>query len=154
MPKVTEVCGDDAEVLALSITRFIASGYMTGDVACWDMAYTGAERVLGPEPAGQLVASLTGVMRALRAERSREWSFMPATCCRVTAHEAALIRLMRLARTGAVDAVSDAAARLVEARDAPRTAAAVHIGATALNAIAAELVLTSSGRPHPEERLH
>ena len=46
MPKVGDVCPDDAAVLALSVTRFIAAGYMTGDVACWDAAYNGAERVL------------------------------------------------------------------------------------------------------------
>jgi hypothetical protein len=36
LPKLTEVCTDEAEVLALTITRFIAAGYMTQDVACWD----------------------------------------------------------------------------------------------------------------------
>ena len=39
--------------------RFVAAGYMTGDVACWDAAYDGAERVLGEVegPAGFLLVA-------------------------------------------------------------------------------------------------
>lgn len=154
MPSVAEVCADDAEVLALSITRFIASGYMTGDIACWDAAYDGAERVLGPEQGQRLVASLTGVMRAIRAERSSNWSFMPATCCRVTAHEVALIRLVAVARSGDVGAARRAAASLVEAPAAPRTAAAVQVAATMLDATAAELKAPAPVRPRAAADLH
>ena len=35
LPTVAEACADEAQVLALAITRFIAAGYMTQDVACW-----------------------------------------------------------------------------------------------------------------------
>src|SRR3954468_1112265 len=48
MPNVAEVCADEAQMLALSITRFIAAGYMTQDVACWDAGRQCAEEVLGP----------------------------------------------------------------------------------------------------------
>ena len=36
-PLVREVCKDDVTVLALSVIRSIASGYMTSDVTCWDV---------------------------------------------------------------------------------------------------------------------
>lgn len=143
MPRVTDVCAEDAEVLALSITRAIASGYITGDVACWDLAYTGAERVLGPEKGAHLVGCLISLMRAIRAERAADWSFMPATCCRVTAHEEALIRLIALARHGDRHAVTLGAARLTGVAVAPRTAAAVCLAAMALDGVAASLSPTS-----------
>ncbi len=100
LPTVAEFCPDDAAVLALSIVRSVAAGYMTGDVACWDVAHAGAESVLGDLDGPALVAALTAVVRALRVERTTEWSFLPATCCRVTADEQALIRLLQSARCG------------------------------------------------------
>ena len=71
MPRVADVCGDDADVLALSVVRFVAAGYMTRDVACWDAAFDGAERLLGPDEGGRFVACAVGIVRALRAERDR-----------------------------------------------------------------------------------
>lgn len=54
----------------MSIGRFIAAGYMTGDVACWDAGYDQAEHVLGPIEGSRLVASIACVILALRAERA------------------------------------------------------------------------------------
>jgi len=48
LPTIAETCAHEAQVLALSITRFIAAGYMTQDVACWDAGCQRAEEVLGP----------------------------------------------------------------------------------------------------------
>src|SRR3954470_19061622 len=73
LPTVSEACAHEAQVLALSITRFIAAGYMTQDVACWDAGCQCAEEVLGPAHAPRLVAALIGVMRALRTERKQPW---------------------------------------------------------------------------------
>lgn len=78
LPHVREVCADEGEILALSVARFIAAGFMTADVACWDAAFDAAERLLGPDEGARFVAAVTGVMRAIRAERSADWSFMPA----------------------------------------------------------------------------
>lgn len=117
MARVTDACADDAEVLALSTLRMIAAGYSTGDVACWDMAYAGAERLLRPEIAGRLVASVTTLVRAVRAERPQAWSFMPVTCCRVTGDEATIVRLMTVSRGGDPLAIT-AAASDVTGRDA------------------------------------
>jgi hypothetical protein len=111
-PRVAEICTDDIDVLALSVVRFVASGYMTGDVACWDAAHDGAERLLGPAGGGEVVAALVGVMRAIRRERREDWRFMPATCCRVTADERALVDLLAQGRRGGWDAVLEGADRL------------------------------------------
>src|SRR3954451_685771 len=98
LPTVAEACANEAQVLALAITRFIAAGYMTQDVACWDAGCQCAEEALGPAHAPRLVAAMIGVMRALRTERKQPWQFMPATCCRVTRDEIDLLRALSHAR--------------------------------------------------------
>jgi hypothetical protein len=65
------------------------------------------------------------VMSALRAERGGRWTFMPASCCRVTDDELEPIRLMALARLGPGSALEAGAARLARQNGAPRLAAAV-----------------------------
>lgn len=149
LPLVSEACADDAAVLALSVTRSIAAGYMTGDVACWDAAYAGAEAVLGDVEGPAFVAALTGVMRALRAEREADWSFLPATCCRVTAHEGELLALIELARGPSRDGVPQAAARLAGVSLAPRLARAAHGAALALDRIKPSLPPTRPATPRP-----
>jgi hypothetical protein len=134
LPRLTEICADDAEVLALSVLRFVAAGYMTSDVACWDAAYDGAERLLGVMEGPPLVAAMTRVMRAIRSERQRDWHFMPATCCRVTEDEHQLIALLASARRRHQAEVMARAARLTGLSDAPRLTAAVSAAAEMLDA--------------------
>lgn len=120
---LASVCADDAEVLAISVARFIAAGYMTGDAACWDAAHHGAERLLGPLEGPRFVGSIAGLMRAIRVERAADWRFLPATCCRVTNDERGLVALIALGRRGPPDAVRHAAAKLAGTTDAPRVTA-------------------------------
>ena len=147
MLKVAEVCADDADVLALSVARFVASGYMTSDVACWDAAFDGAERLLGSAEGGRLVAGVVGILRALRAERDGDWSFMPATCCRVTANECALVALIRRGRCRHWEALGREAAALAGRAEAPRLAAAVREAAETINAAALRLQPADAARP-------
>jgi hypothetical protein len=90
-PLVRAVCKDDVTVLALSVIRSIASGYMTSDVACWDVGFDGAERILGDVEGPRFVSAMAGLMRAIRAERQGDWTFLSATCCRVTSDELTLL---------------------------------------------------------------
>lgn len=147
MPRVTDVCGDDADVLALSVVRFVAAGYMTSDVACWDAAFDGAERLLGVEDGGRLVACAVGIVRALRAERDRDWSFMPATCCRVTGHECALVGLLGRGRRCLWDEVARDAATITGRESAPRLVAAVRAAVVAIDAAAERLGSGQDVRP-------
>ncbi|MEA1835039.1 hypothetical protein U8607_23360 [Methylobacterium durans] len=147
MPKVAEICADDADVLALSVARFVASGYMTSDVACWDAAFDGAERLLGAAEGGRLVSGVVGILRALRAEREGDWSFMPATCCRVTENECALVALIRCGRCRRWEALSRDAAALTGRADAPRLAAAIRDAAETINAAASRLQPANASRP-------
>ncbi len=117
-PSVRDVCRDDASVLALSVVRSIAAGYMTGDVACWDTAFEGTDAVLGDVEGPRFVAAMAAVVRAFRVERQGEFVFMPATCCRVTQDEADLLALLD------PSAPAGAAARFARAA-APRLERAV-----------------------------
>ncbi len=149
LSKLTETCTDQVEVLALSVTRFIAAGYMTGDVACWDAGHACAEEMLGPAEGPRLVAAMASVMRALRAEREEPWQFMPATCCRVTRDEVSLIQAFGLARRGEHDALTAASARITGRPTAPRLAAALVIAAEMLEAL--QNVLGCADPPHAAE---
>lgn len=136
MPLITEACRDNAEVLALSVLRFVAAGYMTSDVACWDAAHDGAERLLGPVDGPRLVAAMTGVMRAIRVERHGDWRFMPATCCRVTEDEHRLMALLAAARgETAADGLRSAAAAAIGRPSAPRLVTAAKEAGSVLNRI-------------------
>lgn len=153
LPKLREVCADEGEIFALAISRFVAAGYMTGDVACWDAAHDRAEQKLGLIEGPRLVASLAAVMRALRSERSEPWHFMPASCCRVTGDETELLGLIALARRSDQDGVLSAAARLAGS-PAPRLAATARVAGEALNMVQEALALQAPRRPTPLATVH
>jgi hypothetical protein len=116
LPKIKDVCQDEIEMLAISIGRFIIAGYVTGDVACWDAGHDRAETSLGFIDGPRLVASMAAVIRALRGERDKAWHFMPANCCRLTADELGLVKLLAVGRLGDRDAVVEGAIRLTGSR--------------------------------------
>ena len=137
--RVVDVCGDEAEVLALSVARFVAAGYMTSDVACWNAAFDGAEQLLGPAEGCRFVACVVAIIRALRVEREDDWSFMPASCCRVTGHECALVNLINQGRRRLWTDLAEAAAEITGREAAPRLVAAVRAAVEPLDAAAARL---------------
>ncbi len=142
---VSDACRDEAEVLALSIARFVAAGYMTGDIACWDAAFNGAEELLGADEGGRFVAGMVGIVRALRIEHDGDWSFMPASCCRLTGHECALVALINRGRRGPWDELAQEAAALAGRPAAPRLTAAVRAAAETIDAAALRLVPRKRG---------
>lgn len=141
--RVADACGDEAEILALSVARFVAAGYMTGDIACWDAAFNGAEELLGADEGGRFVADVLGIVRALRIEHDGDWSFMPASCCRLTGHECALVALIGRGRRGRWDELAQEAATLAGRESAPRLTAAVKAAARTIDAAAQRLVPAS-----------
>lgn len=147
MRRVADVCGDEADILALSVARFVAAGYMTSDVACWDAAFDGAEQLLGPAEGGRFVSCVVGIVRALRAERDGEWSFMPASCCRVTGHECALVALIGRGRRR--QDLEDAAAEITARAAAPRLVAAIRAAVETIDAAAGRLTPALAGPQRP-----
>jgi hypothetical protein len=154
LPKLAETCTDGAEVLALSVTRFIADGYMTGDVACWDAGHACAEEILGPAEGPRFVAAMASIMRALRAEREAPWQFIPATCRCVTRDEVSLIHALGLARRGEHDALTVACDTLAGRPTAPRLAAAFVIAAEMLDTLKRLLDCADPPRPAEPSTLH
>ncbi|WP_267421864.1 hypothetical protein [Methylobacterium sp. GC_Met_2] len=143
LQRVVDVCGDEAEILALSVARFVAAGYMTSDVACWNAAFDGAEQLLGPAEGCRFVACVVAIIRALRVEREEDWSFMPASCCRVTGHECALVNLINRGRKRLWADLEEAAAEITGRGTAPRLVAAVRAAVDPLDAAAERLAPTS-----------
>jgi hypothetical protein len=143
LQRVIDVCGDEAEILALSVARFVAAGYMTSDVACWNAAFDGAEQLLGPAEGCRFVACVVAIIRALRAEREEDWSFMPASCCRVTGHEGALVYLINRGRRRLWADLEEAAAEITGRDAAPRLVAAVRAAVDPLEAAAERLAPAS-----------
>jgi len=138
LPLLSSACPDNASVLALSVARFVAAAYVTGDAFCFDTAFEGAEKVLGAERGQDVVARMIGVIRAMRAERVAEWQFLPATCCRMTRHECQLVEALTLVR-GEGRRVAGRAAQGVVGHEAPRLATAIAAAAEALNRVAVSL---------------
>ena len=147
MRRVADVCGDQADILALSVARFVAAGYMTRDVACWDAAFDGAEELLGPVDGGRFVSCVVGIVRALRAERDGDWSFMPASCCRVTGHECALVALIGRGRRR--QDLEGAAAEITGQAAAPRLVAAIRAAVATIDAAADRLTPAPPGSRRP-----
>ncbi len=144
---IADACADEAEVLALWVIRMVAAGYATGDVACWDAAYAGAGEVLEPGPAGALVAHLTMLVRTVRDARPRGESFLPATCCRVTHHEAAFLKLLSASRRNDEPTVADAGSALTGGAMTPRLHGAANVAARATDEAASRLAEKPVRRP-------
>lgn len=126
-------CTDDISILALSLMRFVAAGYMTSDVAPWETAHDVAESALGAVDGQNFVAAMVGIMRAIRAERAESWPFMPATCCRLTTAEGQLVRLFVAARAGEVRQLAEVA-QAIAGKSAPRLHAAALVAASLMEA--------------------
>jgi hypothetical protein len=137
--RTVDICADEAEVLALALLRFVAAGYLTSDVACWEAARDKAEQALGPVVGSQAVAAMTAVLRAVRRERQGDWRFMPATCCRATGDECGLIDLIGLARGGGVSELQRKAAEFAGSGEAPHLCASLMAAAGMLSLVQPQL---------------
>ena len=151
LPLVRDACKDDATVLALSVVRSIAAGYMTGDVACWDTGFEGAERILGEAEGPRFVAAMAALVRAIRRERQGDFSFLPATCCRVTADESDLLDLLQAGSSR----LTEASRAFARCDDAPRVHRAVREAQAAVAAAGALIAAPSTGvSRQPAAQLH
>jgi len=153
-PTVAEVCTDEMQVFALSITRFTATGCMTRGVACWDAGCLSADDVLGPMNGPRLVAELIGVMRARQTERQQPWQSRSATCCRVTRDEIGLLSALGHPQGADRAALASATRVLIGREVAPRLTAAFEVAAETLKSIRPMLAMPASSRPATPSTLH
>ncbi len=103
---------DGAERVVILALRFVAAAAETGDAACFDAAFDGAEAAFGPRDGALLVARAAALLRALKRDEA-EWHFLPPPCRALSPGEAHLLAALRRRMTGGRDAgtapLSDAA---------------------------------------------
>jgi len=150
LPRLAQSCGSDGEILAITVMRLLAAGYMTGDAEAWDAAHDGAERLLGAREGARFVADLTCLMRAIRRERPAPLLFLPAACCRISGDERALLAMI----CAEGDASARAAASFAGRPHAPRLAEAAGMAAEALDRAQSRLDRDGRGAPAQAAPLH
>ena len=64
--------GFDGNVSQAQAWQGQAAGYMTGDVACWDAAFNGAEELLGSHEGGRFVAGMVAARERVAALEREE----------------------------------------------------------------------------------
>ncbi|WP_372422040.1 hypothetical protein [Salinarimonas chemoclinalis] len=112
MPRrVCDVCPDAGSRLALAVARYVAGARATGETDCIEAAFAEAEAALPAESAALLVGALGGLVRALEAHAGRPLAVLPASCCRATADEAALLEHVARARSDGAGAAEGRVAR-------------------------------------------
>ncbi|WP_052341118.1 hypothetical protein [Salinarimonas rosea] len=113
--RVPDVCPDAGARLALAIARYVAGARATGETDCIEAAFAEAEAALPPESAALLVGALAGLVRALEAHAGRPLAVLPASCCRATADEVALLAHVARARADGAGAAEGRVARTAAA---------------------------------------
>lgn len=96
--RVSEACADAPERLALAVARYLAAARATREADCVDAAFAEAEARLPADDAALLVGAIGGLLRAFEATAGRAPETLPASCCRLTPDEEALVALVARAR--------------------------------------------------------
>jgi hypothetical protein len=98
MPHRDTVCADGFAATCLSLLRFVAAGYATGEAACWEAAFQLADQAVDAENGPLLVARIATLVRILRRAGVDELACLPAPCNRLTVEEERVILLIEAAR--------------------------------------------------------
>jgi len=110
------------ERLVVSGYRCWLTGYATGDIACWEVAWNLYARTLGPEHAGPAVTALATWVRTLRRHTARPLDRLPFGCSRLCPDETTGLRLIAacqhrsrcLARAAAFELTSQQSSCLID----------------------------------------
>ena len=107
----------NAEVFFLTAFRCQLAGYATGDVACWEVGWQGASRLLPLADAKRIMAELAYFARVLHRIHARSLAVLPYCCGRVTPDECLLVRLIGAAQRGQLFAAGRLAQELTDSED-------------------------------------
>ena len=88
------------EGITLDVFRCLCEVYTSGSAQPWDIAIREAEEKLGAGEGPVLVARVTALLRALRAERKIGFSYLSVGCQHVSPDELAVSGLLKAARAG------------------------------------------------------
>lgn len=90
---------DGVERAVMLALRFVAAAAETGDAACFDAAFEGAEAAFGPRDGALLVARAAALVRALNRDEAG-CEFLPPPCRWLSPGEAHLLAALRPRLTG------------------------------------------------------
>lgn len=86
------------EDVTLDVFRCICDAYVTGSAQGWDVAISTASEKLGAADGPLLVARVTAFLRALKAERMGNVSYLGFGCSHVCPDEVAILTLIKSIR--------------------------------------------------------
>lgn len=86
------------EDVTLDVFRCVCDAYVTGSAQGWDVAITTASEKLGSADGPLLVARVTAFLRALKAERMGNVSYLGFGCSHVCPDEVAILTLIKSIR--------------------------------------------------------
>ena len=117
LPPIEAMQLDVREQLSLTLLRYICESLAANTANGARIAHQLAERELGEADGSVLVSNITALLHAIRAERTRDFAFMPADCpvCSryLCGEELAVLELLRAARNSDGAALTDWACELV-----------------------------------------
>jgi hypothetical protein len=90
------------------------AGYQTGDIACWEYAWTTYARLLGPAQARPALTDLACWVRAIRGAACRRIEVFPAQCAGFCRDECVAISMVAASQHGACPALKACAYALLE----------------------------------------
>jgi len=90
------------------------AGYQTGDIACWEEAWTITSNVLGPRQARPVLTDLACWVRAIRNASCRSIEVYPAQCAGFCRDECMAIAMVAASQHGACPALRACAWALLE----------------------------------------
>ena len=117
LPRIEFMQLDDMERLWLKLLRYSCQSLASGTAHDALAAQQLAEREFGEVDGSLLIRNITALLHAIRAERRRDFSFMPTDCPICSRHlceeEQAIVELLRAVRESDSAALTDRARDLV-----------------------------------------
>ena len=89
------------------------AGYQTGDIACWEVAWTCYDKWLGSKAAKTAVSELACWVRAVNEASQRDITIFPSGCAMFCADECLAISLIAAGQQGACPAMQACALALI-----------------------------------------
>jgi len=110
-----------ADRLVVEGMRRWMAGYATGEIGCWEMAWSLFERELGPARARRPVSELSCFARAVHTHGARRFCLFPYDCPKTCQDECLLVGVVAAAQSGRSAEAADLCAAIVSREGAGET---------------------------------
>lgn len=138
-PLRSELGFTPVENVTLDVFRAVCEVYTSGSAQPWEIAVKISEENLGMSDGPLLVARVTSLLRALRAERKIGFSYLSVGCQHVSPDELAVAGLLKAIRTHDEHGIQRG---LMLALDKPQTSTRTQATARSLGALQSQLAST------------